>query len=190
MYLAIYISVCIGVVVGFSMAQRITEENSTQFRLALRSAADPVQKLAWYRDPDNLELFIIDVLRVGLWPVEVCIRTVVLLSEGGGRTIDEDLPFAVARSDLLERHSISEIEKREMVIDPLGAVPDLPFGHLHPAWRKFVATVGPTDAIWSFSAEWKPRWGPEELRAGYVIVRGNSIGAYILTVCRWMPSYL
>jgi len=184
-----YLSIGICVVVGFSMAQQISEENSTQFRLVLRSEADPVQKLAWYRDPDyNLELFIMDVLRVGLWPIEVCIRTVVLLS--AGRTIDEDLPFAVAHSDLLERLSISEIERREMVIDPLGAVPNLPFGHLHHVWTKLVEVVGPTDAVWSFSAEWKPRWGPEELRAGYVVVRGNSIGAYILTVRRWIPNDL
>jgi hypothetical protein len=177
-YLVFYLTIGIGVVAGFSMSQRISDE------------AYPDQ-LAWCRHTDyDLQLLIIDILRVGLWPIEVCTRTAVLLWEGCGRTMDEDVPFSVAHSGLVERLSISEIEQREMVTDPLGAVPDLPFGHLHPAWKKFVEGVKPSDAIWSFSMEWKYSWGAEELRAGYVIVRNDKIGAYILTMCRWMQNDL
>jgi hypothetical protein len=175
-YLAIYLSVGIGVVVGFSMSQRISEE------------ANPVG-FVWLRDPDyNLEFFIMDCLRVIIWPIEVCGRTVALLFDGCGQAIDDDAPFAVGRRDLLEQLSISEIESREVVTDPLGAVPDRPFGHLHPAWKKFVEGVRPTDTLWSFSANWKTRWGCEELRAGYVIVRDGSIGPYVLTKYKWIPE--
>lgn len=168
-YLAIYLSIGIGVVVGFSMSQRISEE------------ANPVG-FVWLRDPGyNLEFFIMDCLRVIIWPIEVCSRTMILLFDGCGRAIEDDAPFAVGRGNLIEQLSISEIELREVVTDPLGAVPDRPFGHLHPAWKRFVEVVRPRDTLWSFSAKSKTPWGSEELRAGYVIVRGRSIGPFILT---------
>ena len=80
-----------------------------------------------------------------------------------------------------ERLSIEDIEARERVIDPLGAVPELPFGHLHSAWKAFLEGISPDDALWSFSANWT-RWGRKELRDGYVIVRGDIIGAHFQTV--------
>jgi hypothetical protein len=85
------------------------------------------------------------------------------------------------RDDLQEMLSIEVIETRERVIDPLGAVPVVPFGHLHSAWKAFLDGVGPDDAVWSFSANWT-RWGRKELRDGYVIVRGDIIGAHFQTV--------
>jgi hypothetical protein len=42
--------------------------------------------------------------------------------------------FAVQPGDLLELLSVEEIEQREQVFDPLGAVAELPFGHLNDAW--------------------------------------------------------
>lgn len=70
----------------------------------------------------------------------------------------------------------------ERLIDPLKAVPELPFGHLHAAWLKFVEGVTPEDAIWSFSAKWTNGWGRKELMAGYAVVRGDSIGPHFLTL--------
>ena len=47
--------------------------------------------------------------------------------------------FAVTGDHLLESLTVAEIEARERVSDPLGAVPDLPFGHLNTAWCEFLA---------------------------------------------------
>ncbi|WVM93015.1 hypothetical protein ULG90_02285 [Halopseudomonas pachastrellae] len=53
------------------------------------------------------------------------------------RTIHTE--FAVTEDHLLESLTVAEIEARERVADPLGAVPDLPFGHLNTAWQEFLA---------------------------------------------------
>ena len=94
----------------------------------------------------------------------------------------EPREFAVGMADLQQALTIAEIERREKVFDPLGAVPALPFGHLNSAWRRFAETAGPNDAVWSFSARWKPAWGREELRAGYVLVDNGVIGAHFLAL--------
>jgi hypothetical protein len=96
--------------------------------------------------------------------------------------------FAVGRGDLLQRMSVEEIEQRERVVDPMGAVPDLPFGHLHAAWKKFSDGIEPQDEFWSFSAKWKPGYWGDELRSGYVIGRGNELGQHFITKIKYIPD--
>ncbi len=57
----------------------------------------------------------------------------------------------------------------------------IPFGHLHSAWTAFLEGMSPDDALWSFSANWTT-WGRKEIREGYVIVRGDIVGAHFQTV--------
>lgn len=94
----------------------------------------------------------------------------------------EDLKFQVLREDLKEKLTVQEIEQRERVFDPLGAVPDLPFGHLHAPWKKLVSGVGPSDEVWTFSADGyeEPGWGTGETRAGYVVVSKGVPGDFIV----------
>ena len=51
------------------------------------------------------------------------------------------------RAHLQERLTVMQIEAREVVADPLGAVSDLPFGHLNAAWKTFVEEVGADDEL-------------------------------------------
>jgi hypothetical protein len=44
--------------------------------------------------------------------------------------------FRVRTEDLQRRMSIGEIESAEVIRDPLGAVPELPFGHLNRPWTR------------------------------------------------------
>lgn len=98
-----------------------------------------------------------------------------------------DHVFAVRTHHLGERLSIAEIESREMVFDPLNAVPPLPFGFLHAAWLAFATNVGPKAVIHAFRAQ-QPSYGKTVLRAGYVIVTGKRRGAFFLTICKTMDD--
>lgn len=89
--------------------------------------------------------------------------------------------FEVVLENLLQQMSIEEIEQRERVFDPLGAVPDLPFGHLNGAWTRFKAELQDGDLIWSFSAKWTSDWGWSDIRDGYVILRADTIVQHFLT---------
>jgi len=122
------------------------------------------------------------------WPVVIAMRVRAIFFKGAEMPVEERKAFAVSRGDLLEWLAIGAIEGREGVVDPMEAVPDVPFGHLNAAWRKFLAGVGPEDAIWSFSTNWTNTWGRKEVRAGYVVVRGDSIGPHFLTVRRTLDG--
>ncbi len=92
-------------------------------------------------------------------------------------TIEEQKEFAIEQQHLQELLTIQEIEKREIVTDPLKAVPELPFGHLHEAWQKFLKDQPDDGELWSFSARTN-----RTLREGYVMIKGGALGAYFLTV--------
>jgi hypothetical protein len=120
-----------------------------------------------------------------VWPGLLYLK---LKEHGGifrrGKTGWPDEPvFELKRENLLEKLSAQEIEEREVVRDPLGAVPVLPFGHLNHAWKKFLGATSSECELWGFSAVWNP-WGRPELRKGYVEVNSSGIGSYFMTVCR------
>ena len=88
-------------------------------------------------------------------------------------------------SDLVEKLSRAEIETREQVVDPLHAVPNLPFGHLNGVWQSFVDGLEPDCELWSFRGRWKTEYRDWQMQ-GYVAQQGETIGAYFLTAQREM----
>lgn len=92
--------------------------------------------------------------------------------------------FMVTRAHLVEHLTVAQIEAREVVADPLGAVPALPFGHLNSVWVEFVSGARPGDEVWSFTAPWRTRWGGKEIRSGYVLVRKGVPGRYVMSAFR------
>ena len=100
----------------------------------------------------------------------------------------EPAAFRVTREHLLRETTVEEIEKEEIVSDPLGAVPPLPFGHLNAAWLRFKSRLAPGDVVWRLSAHGKEGWGAPQVREGYAIVRTDSVGAHFETARRIVDS--
>jgi hypothetical protein len=88
--------------------------------------------------------------------------------------------FSVLTEHLLAPFCVDEIEERERIVDPLNAVPNLPFGHLNPAWRKFVDNLSDKDEIWEFSTSSIGVSRGDEACEGYVAVADGLIGAYVI----------
>ena len=97
------------------------------------------------------------------------------------RELDNYPDFTVRSNDLVARCEVAEVERRERVVDPLHAVPDVPFGHLNPAWKAFLGLKGEGEALWSFRARWVDRWGRVELHVGYVWVADKLPKCYFRT---------
>jgi hypothetical protein len=116
------------------------------------------------------------------WPIGVYMMVQEAINDRKQKAEDLAAIFVIKRADLLAPLSIDAIEQREQVVDPLGAVPDLPFGHLHGAWCKFRDGLQAEDAIWYFACVWTGRWGKAVRRTGYVVLRGKAIGPYFLTL--------
>ena len=99
-------------------------------------------------------------------------------------TVTDDEPaFKVSRADLLEKLSRAEIETRECVDDPLRAVPDQPFGHLHKNWQAFIDGLEPDSELWSFRSRWITQYRDYQMQ-GYVTRHGKKLGPYFLTAQR------
>jgi len=106
------------------------------------------------------------------WPVAIYM----LIKQGfANRAREETEPkreFAIKEQDLVEELTIEQIEHREIVNDPLGAVPDKPFGHLWPTWKSFADKLNADDPVWLFAATDDSSYAPVRLE-GYVAFNGN-----------------
>lgn len=79
--------------------------------------------------------------------------------------------FKVRSQDLIRATTVAEVEQGERIRDPMGAVPDQAFGHLHGAWRRFVAHRPPHSHLWAFARQWTDERGRVRDLRGYVWVR-------------------
>jgi hypothetical protein len=98
------------------------------------------------------------------------------------------IEFRVEREDLLCPYTRAEIEQRELAVDPMGGAPVVPFGHLNPAWGRFVATLQPDDTLWSFHSHRVTLDGAAQVRTGYVVVRDGMALQPMIASARSTPA--
>lgn len=114
------------------------------------------------------------------WPGEHAllggIWSTFLDSPGESGSATDALLIRVRPEHLGEWLSVQQIEARERVHDPLGAVPDLAFGHLNGAWKLWLMLQGEAVRYRVFSASWTNRSGARERTEGYVAIEGGRIG--------------
>lgn len=132
-----------------------------------------------------LEKFLVPFIAISIiligWPVVLAYKIKETFFHKSNNANEEEPEFSVKNDDLVSELSIADIEKKERINDPLGAVPDIPFGHLNKVWLSFLEKYQPGDEIWSFSAKSKD-WRNEEFQQnGYVIVREGVPGDFMIT---------
>jgi hypothetical protein len=148
----------------------------------LLDAVNPQRTKFAYRLLNNVVVpLLVSVVIAIAWPVAIYMKAKELFAGRNGGVRDSECEFAVERAHLRQRLSVHEIEQREIVFDPLKAVPAIPFGHLHQAWERFLADLPEGAEIWSFSSQWENRWGQKEIRKGYVGLPDGSPGSHIIT---------
>ena len=94
----------------------------------------------------------------------------------------EEAVFKVTKADLISPTNVAAVELAEMVPDPMGAVPSLPFGFLNKVWRDSVAIALSDAVLWTFETVWTDDWGQTYYRQGYVWVNDGKPGHWMLTV--------
>jgi hypothetical protein len=60
--------------------------------------------------------------------------------------------FVLKEDALVREMTVAEIEQANMVRDPLGAAPNLPFGHLHAVWVEFRDGLGVGETLHLFES--------------------------------------
>jgi hypothetical protein len=182
-YLYWYLGIGAAVLAVVFGAHRLTKKDEPESLHDLLDAVNPDRKKLSYRILNNVVAPVLAAVAVVVvWPAALYMKGKEIFGKKSVSALDEEGEFAVERSHLQERLTVLQIEAREAVTDPLGAVPDLPFGHLNAAWKTFAEGVGADDELWSFTAPWQTTWGRREIRTGYVVVRGGVPAAHFLSM--------
>lgn len=115
------------------------------------------------------------------WPAVIWlgIKSAMPRAESTGADGWEFGEFTVRPYHLTSRASIEAIEAQELVVDPLGAAPQLPFGFLNDRWRALLQTREPGDELWTFEAPYM-----RTTRLGYALVRSGVITGFFRSGCR------
>jgi hypothetical protein len=166
-------------------AHLLSPQQKSAFVHDLLESANPERRKLSYRVLSNLVVpALAGILIVIAWPVALYMKLKDWIRSNDERESGDnpDKRFSVLKSYLKERLSLQEIERREMVTDPLHAVPALPFGHLHSTWCAFTQDLTPDSELWSFSTTWENGWGIKEWIEGYVVVCDGIPGTFLLTV--------
>lgn len=133
-------------------------------------------------------------LAIAVWPLTFTILVNELRdsrrNDRSDRELNEKPEFICKSKDLLEIVNALEVEANSKILDPMGRVPDLPFGHLNKGWLRLRRKVRPGDVMWSFKTSGitpsfdgrKPRYnGPQNVVSGFAIVRNKQIVAEFLS---------
>jgi hypothetical protein len=127
-----------------------------------------------------------------IWPVAILIAAYATFVEKPPPHYNpKELRFTCQKESLVTQVEPLEIEATSYVTDPLGRVPNLPFGHLHKGWINLLAQLEPTDQLWSFKTKgWvedqpnSPRYlKPRNENSGFAIVREKKVIAEF--ICGW-----
>jgi hypothetical protein len=184
-YIAIGVATFVIVYVAHRIAKAKEHEKDIHELLAeVRKHSRGLEKSDWkLRVDDVLEDVVAPILGtlfvIVAWPLALWWKA---KNERLPNVPTEEKEFAVERNHLVQRLTIEEVEAKERVTDPMGAVPNLPFGHLNTAWVQFKSGLSPQAAIWTFSAPWQS-WRGQETRKGYVIVSDAGVGPF------WVLDY-
>lgn len=125
-----------------------------------------------------------------IWPASVCIVIYALYEDRHPKVWvpDPEDAFTCHRQHLIAKATPEAAELQARIVDPLGRVPDLPFGHLNGGWRALLAAVQVGDELWSFKVPgYAPdpqgtpsihRWAvPRGAKRGYALVAGGKVKA-------------
>jgi hypothetical protein len=118
---------------------------------------------------------LVQIFLVPLWPFALVLMFDEVLRQRRIPTSgSEQEHFKILRVHLGQQMSLEEVERIEMIFDPLGAVPRAPFGHLNGTWQAFRTNLPEGAVLWSFEAPYEVgSW--RRLRRGYVVEHEGSL---------------
>jgi len=80
--------------------------------------------------------------------------------------------FICHPGDLIEPIEPEQAERPFYVKDPLGRVPNNPFGHMQQGWVQLLSQLEPSDTLWRFKS---PQRGWQDACSGYAVVRQRQV---------------
>jgi hypothetical protein len=182
----IYVYLGVGVATTLFFLGLTYKERPSKFVKDMRSALGYGKTLKDYLQ-DGLIYSIASIAVVIGWPGFLVWAFLKKLRERRERMKEEGPTFICKPEYLIRKVSLIEAEQENIITDPLGLTPKLPFGHLNAAWAQFLGEFGFDESaeLWYFEVpigsdihDYLTSDGPI---SGYAkVVKGKVVGEFVI----------
>jgi hypothetical protein len=178
-YFGVGLVVCLAVVTSHLWMKRRQASSLTD---ALKSL-NPSRQRFWYRVVEDVVVPGLAFILVWLvWPAAIGFKFFEMYQKKDAAANSERLAkakvFVLKEEALVREMTVAEIEQANMVIDPLGAAPNLPFGHLHAVWVEFRDGLGVGETVYLFESV-GPNVFRKQLIWGYAVCKAGRVERFM-----------
>ena len=99
----------------------------------------------------------------------------------------EELAFALNDFELTRQVTIEEVERTNLIQDPMEAVPNIPFGHCNARWETFKDSLQDNETLWEFESTRSELKGVQAMW-GYAVKRDGRVDRFMTT--GWKLNHL
>jgi len=99
----------------------------------------------------------------------------------------EELAFALSDFELTRQVTIEEVERTNIIQDPMEAVPNIPFGHCNARWVVFKDALQENETLWEFESTRSELKGVQAMW-GYAVKRDGRVDRFLTT--GWKLNHL
>jgi len=182
----LYIYLGIGVMIALIFYGLSLKDRPSQFVKDMRAALGYGKTIK-----DHLQDILVYTL-AGLtiligWPGFLIWASLKKLEERRERMKGDEPEFMCKPEYLVRKVTLIEAEQANMIEDPLGLVPTLPFGHLSQAWTKFLSEFGleEENELWFFEVPKGSSTGEYDMFDGPIsgyakVVKGKVLSEFVI----------
>ena len=99
----------------------------------------------------------------------------------------EELAFALSDFELARQVTIEEVERTNLIQDPMEAVLNIPFGHCNARWVVFKDSLQDNETLWEFESTRSELKGVQAMW-GYAVKRDGRVDRFMTT--GWKLNHL
>ena len=178
-YFGVGLVVCLAVVTSHLLMKHRQAGSLTD---ALKSL-NPSRQRFWYRLLEDVVVPGLAFILVWLvWPFALVLKFFEMFkkkeAEANSERLAKAKEFVLKEETLVREMTVAEIEEANMVIDPLGAAPNLPFGHLNAVWIELRDGLGVGETLHLFESV-----GPNAFRKqmiwGYAVCKEGRVERFM-----------
>lgn len=161
---------------------RMKRDQPSSLMDAIKSL-NPSRQRFWYRVLEDVVVPMLTFILVWLvWPVAIVLTIIEMLKDKkAGVNRDQrnkSKAFFLSKDALLKEMTVAEIERTNMVIDPMDSTPNLPFGHLNALWVGFRDGLEPDETLHLFESV-GPNTFKRQLIWGYAVCKAGRIDRFM-----------
>ena len=186
LYAAIYLGVGFAVSMVAVVAHLLGTQKKSKFVRDMMKAVNPKREAFFYRVLEDLVVpALVFFLMWLVWPVVFVLKIKdslqkrALAAQAVQAAQEAEPPaFALKDSELLRQVTVDEVERTNLIHDPLEAVPNIPFGHCNARWFFFRDSLQANETLWEFESTRSELAGVQAMW-GYAVKREGKVDRFM-----------